>query len=361
MQNEFLSHADAALRNRNTVLHYVRRHAPISRTEIWEKLNISRASVTQVIRQLQESNLLLETGQGESTGGRKPRYLTFHFGARKLYAFDWTSHTLCLMDLGGTILYETTIQFDRGVRPVAFASVIRQEIERIDGMALCPKEEILGFGVSLPGLIDSRNGRVIYSVELDWQNVCLKELFSDRFGENIFLERTGNVMALGEYTNRKNPGSSHFQLFLLGSDGIGVSTVIHGNCQHGASFMHGELGHIKLLDPTPCSCGQQGCLEAVIRAQMKKNNGCITEQVLEYLAIGISSAINISDPGAAILVGSYVDQMTPAQKTWLTCAIRDKVTGQHLRHLEVRFSHDIKQLALQGISAYVFDRYFAVD
>lgn len=361
MQNLFLSHADAALRNRNNILHYLKKHEPISRTDIWEGMSMSRASVTQVIRQLQESNLIIETGLGESTGGRKPRYIMFNGAGRKFYAFDWISRTLCLMDLGGKLLFEKPMLFDRGVQPMSFAAAIRREIDQIDAMNLCPSEEIIGFGLSLPGLIDSRSGCVIYSVELGWQNVSLMELFADRFDQNIFLERTSNVMALGEYNYGLTQGTSHLQLFILGSDGIGVSTIIHGSCQHGANYMHGELGHIKLPENVLCSCGQRGCLEAVVNDLMIRSGGVITEQILEYLAIGVATAINISDPGAILLVGSFVDQMTPEQKNWLACSIRAKVTGQHQRRLEIRFSHEIKALVLKGISAYVFDRFFAVD
>ncbi len=361
MQNSFLSHADAALRNRNSILHFVKQHEPVSRTDIWESMNISRASVTQVIRQLEESNLIIETGEGESTGGRKPRFIMFNGAARKIYAFDWTSHILCLMDLGGNILHEKEMRFEQGVRPVSFAAAIRQEIERIDAMTLCPPEEIIGFGLSLPGLIDSRSCSVIYSTELGWQNVSLTELFFNRFGRNIFLERTANAMALGEYYYGMSKGASHFQLFTLGFDGIGVSTIFHGNCQHGANYMHGELGHIKVMNDVICSCGQRGCLEAVVNHLMIQSGGAITEEILEYLAVGVATSINISDPGAAILVGSFVDQMTPDQKTWLTCSIRDKVTGQHQRRLDIRFSHEAKRLSLKGICNYVFIRFFAVD
>jgi len=361
MQNSFLSHADAALRNRNSLLHYVKYHEPISRTDIWEGMNISRASVTQVIKQLQESNLILETGHGESTGGRRPCYIMFNGAAKKLYAFDWSTQILCLMDLSGTILYEKKMTFDRSIRPAAFAAALLQGIEEISVLQLCPAEEVIGLGLSLPGLIDSRSNSVIYSVELGWQNVSLLDLFSGRFGQNIYLERIGNVMALGEYHYGSAKGSSHFQLFILGSDGIGVSTISHGNCLHGAGYMHGELGHIKLNSDVVCSCGQRGCLEAVVNQRLLSTGGELTDEILEYLAIGVSTAINISDTGTAILVGDLVDRMTSEQKTCLICAIRDKVTGHHLRRLDIRFSHDTKRMALNGISAYVFDRYFAVD
>lgn len=324
-------------------------------------MNISRASVTQVIRQLQESDLIIETGEGASTGGRKPRYIKFNGAAKKLYAFDWTSHTLCLMDLSGKLLYEETMCFDRGVRPVAFAAALCQRIAAIDAMHLCPAGEIIGFGLALPGLIASRSGNVVYSVELGWQNVSLMELFSGRFGKSIFLERTGNVMALGEYAFGQTKDSAHFQLFILGSDGIGVSTIIHGNCQHGANYMHGELGHIKVPAQVICSCGQRGCLEAVVNDLMIRSSGAMTEQILEYLSIGVAGSINILDTDTAVMVGSFVDAMTPEQEKRLVELIREKVTGLHLRRLDIRFSHETKRLALSGISAYVFDRYFAVD
>ena len=361
MHNAFLSHADAALRNRNSVLHYVRYHEKISRTDIWEDMNISRASVTQLIRQLQESNLILETGEGESTGGRKPRYIMFNGEARKLYAFDWNCRSLYLADLDGKVLYEKKLNFPQQVSAVEFAALILGEINYVDSLNLCPEEEIIGFGMALPGLINSRTCTVIYSVELGWQNVNLSNLFIGRFGANVYLERTGNAMALGAYYHGSDKGTNHFQLFILGNDGIGMSTIIHGDCQHGAGCMHGELGHIKVQDQIPCSCGQKGCLEAVVAKLLMDSEGKITEEIMDYLAMGVSTAINISDPDAIILVGSLVERMTKDQRKQLGIRIREKVTGSQMRQLNIRFSDDTKQLARYGIADYVFDRYFAVD
>ena len=86
-----------------------------------------------------------------------------------------------------------------------------------------------------------------------------------------------------------------------------------------------------------------------------------TEEVLELLSMGIAASINISDASYAMMVGSYVNQMTPPQQEYLTKAIRSKVTGQHLRHLELHFSSQTKELALSGMCAYVFDRHFSID
>ena len=361
MHNAFLSHADAALRNRNSVLHYVRYHEKISRTDIWEDMNISRASVTQLIRQLQESNLIQETGEGESTGGRKPRFIMFNGEAKKLYAFDWSCRSLYLTDLNGSILYEKKMNFPQQVSATEFAALILGAIDHIDALKLCPEEEIIGFGMALPGLINSRTCTVIYSVELGWQNVNLSNLFICRFGANIYLERMGNAMALGAYYHGPDKGTNHFQLFILGNDGIGMSTIVHGDCQHGAGCMHGELGHIKVQGQIPCSCGQKGCLEAVVAKLLADSQNQITDEIIDFLAMGVSTAINISDPDAIILVGSLVEKMDSEQRKQLGISIREKVTGSQMRQLNIRFSNETKELALNGIVEYVFDRYFAIN
>lgn len=77
--------------------------------------------------------------------------------------------------------------------------------------------------------------------------------------------------------------------------------------------------------------------------------------------MGVATAINISDVSYAMMVGTYVNQMTPIQQEYLTKAIRSKVTGQHLRHLELHFSNETQELARSGMCAYVFDRYFSID
>ena len=361
MEHSFLSHSDAAQRNRNSILRYIKRHQPLSRTDIWEGMPISRASVTQVIKQLEESGLILEAGVGDSTGGRKPQYLTFNGAAKKAYAFDWLSRHLLLLDLDGRILCEQELQLDIAIQPTTFVNVLTAGIQAIADKKLCSQEDIIGLCLSLPGIIDCRSGKVIYAVELGWQNVPIGESLEKALGMNVYVERIGNVMALGCNYLEHVQHATHFQLFLLGRDGIGVSSVFHSNCQHGANYMHGELGHIKTSEDVLCSCGQRGCLEAVIHDRMLRSNGTITQEVLEYLSIGIATTINISDTSHAVMVGSYVNQMTPLQQEYLTRAIRDKVTGQHLRHLDLHFSSQSKELAVNGMCSFIFDRYFAID
>lgn len=360
MNTSFLSHADAAIRNRNTILHYIKRNSPVSRTGIWENINISRASVTQIIYRLQSSGLISEVGHGASTGGRKPLFLTFNGDKIKFISFDWDLKTIMVMNLGEKILYEKKLDLKPRITPEEFADVISASVDEITDKNICRKDELTNLLLSLPGTIDSAQKKVIYSVELSWQNVHIPTLFANKFDGDIYIERTSNILALCGAENPMQSPYSHFQLFILGESGIGVSTVIHGGIQHGSQCMHGELGHIKLNNETKCSCGQKGCLEAIVNKLFEKSNHQLTDEILDYLAIGISTSINIFDTDI-LLIGSYVDMMSQKQKEYLVDAIKQRVTANEMRTLKIKFSNNRNRLSQQGMCAFMFDKLFPID
>lgn len=355
LRKSFLSHSDAALRNRNVVLRHIKDNAPVSRTDIWESLDMSRASVTQIMKQFQESGFIVDCFHGVSTGGRKPLYVEFNGKNTVFFAFDWTTKNLYLMNLNGDILHETFIEISEKITPDSFSFTIKSEITKIKNMSCFTEVDIFGIVLALPGIINAKDKKVIFSVELDWQNVDIASLFTDMFDEHIYLERTINLLSLAEVTIRKkNNKASHIQLFIFDESGIGVSTVIHGNIQHGLSCMHGELGHIKLFSNEPCSCGQKGCLEAIIKKLMKESGGKLTSEILEYISIGISTVVNICDTDI-VLTGSYIEKMTDAQKKYLKNSILSKITSPDMRKFEIYYLDNIKQMAQLGLCTYMFD------
>lgn len=359
MNNSFLSHADAAFRNRNTIVHYIKKHGPVSRTDIWENIDMSRAAVTKIVRNLQESDILTETVHGESTGGRKPLFLVFNGKKNLFFAFDWSIHRLYLMDLNGYVYFETTLSFQEQLHPTSFAEVLNSAINNVLKSREIPEDNLSGLILAMPGIIDPKNCTILSSVELGWQNIDMRSLFAEKFGKKVYVERTGNILVLSAGTHLKK-SYAHIQLFTLGTDGIGVSSLIHGSCQHGEWCMHGELGHIKLVSDVQCRCGQTGCLEAIVKQLFEKNNGKLTEEILDYLAIGISASVNICD-SHIVLIGSYVDLMDDTQKEYLINSIQNKVTSSKLRQFDIHFANNKKQLMLKGLCDYMFEQLFPLE
>ena len=358
MKDDFLSHSDSAQLNRNTVLHYIRNREPASRTDIWSALKISRASVTQVIRQLLQMDLIMETGEIGQSGRRKPRLLRLNKNARFMYVFDWNSRVLCLANIGGEILDSRALVFPEKCTPPAFSIIVLEGLTSLRRTRPVEQERMLGFGLALPGLVDSSRETLLYSVELGWRDVDVRYLFGEMFGQNVFLERSGNMLALGECVYGAASGHKHAMLVLLEHEGIGVSAVIRGACQHGSNYMFGELGHIKLPSKVLCSCGQQGCLEAVVRDHLMRNGDVLDDVVSEYISLGVSTAVNLADPDIVLLSGGLVRDLTKPQERGLIARIRSKVTNERSRVLNVQIIKEERSMGIKGMSAHIFSRLF---
>ena len=366
MSDAFLSHSDAALLNRNLVLRYIRSQGRVSRTDIWKSMAISRASVTMIVRQMQESGLITEVPAPRSEARRRgkgrsvSRYLCLNEGSRLMYIFEWGSRTLCLVNLGASILDSLQLSFPPNCMPLGFAQVVLQGIGELRKKHPVDPEALLGLGLVMPGLIDSRSQTVLHSVELGWRNVDMCSLFQTAFGNNIFLERTSHMIALGEFEFGMARTFNHILLVLMENEGIGASVVVRGDCQHGHNYMHGELGHIKLPEDVPCSCGQRGCLEAVVRYHLMRNGNQVDDALLDYYSMAISTAVNLYDPGIVLLSGRLVRNLGTENRDLLIERICCRVTDGHLRDLTFGICREETHMGIRGMSAHIFNHHFAV-
>src|SRR4051812_10766510 len=69
--------------NSGQVLRIVREHGPISRTDIGRRSGLSAPTIAAVVGALIRAGMAEESGEGESTGGRRPQLVSFNarFGA----------------------------------------------------------------------------------------------------------------------------------------------------------------------------------------------------------------------------------------------------------------------------------------
>ncbi|GAC1431526.1 MAG: ROK family protein [Ktedonobacteraceae bacterium] len=125
-------------------------------------------------------------------------------------------------------------------------------------------EQIAGIGVGAPGPLNSRTGIVYAPPNLPgWENVPVRELFSQQFHVPIFVENDANAAALGEYMFGAGRGSRDM-VYLTISTGIGGGVITDGKLLEGASGTAAELGHMTVdWHGERCNCGNIGCLECI--------------------------------------------------------------------------------------------------
>ena len=192
------------------------------------------------------------------------------------------------IDLGGTNIVAALV--DKNARIVA-KDTVRTNMPRstdsiCDDMAmLCQKllagagltfADVPWVGIGSPGMICGNV--IVYSANLDFHNVSLAELLSQRMGVPVLLENDGNAAALGELFAGAGKGHSSLIEITLGT-GVGGGIVIDGKVYSGSTGAAGEVGHM-VIHPGGrlCTCGHRGCLEAYCSAVALR---AMTQEALE--------------------------------------------------------------------------------
>ena len=248
--------------NRQIVLNLIREHQPISRAELARRMNVRRASLTQIVRELLTAGDVEETGTAASARGRRPTLLRVRTSGRLAVAVDVRPGrtSVALADFGGQVLSRDG--FATPERPEALASELAARVNAILGSQHAA--DCRGVGIVVPGMVDRRTGRVLYAPRLGWRNAHVTDVIVDQTTLPVYVESAPIACALARLWSLtgKTSAVNNFA-YVSVSDGVGVGIVNRGEVLRGETHTAGELGHVS-LDPNgpQCACGKRGCWEA---------------------------------------------------------------------------------------------------
>lgn len=115
------------------------------------------------------------------------------------------------------------------------------------------------WGICTAGAVDE-NGNVLWSPNLGWKNLALRNIMTEVLGTSGVVENDCNAAAYAEAWFRKSENLAYVTV----STGIGMGLVLNRKIFYGSHFSAGEIGHTIIEENGPvCSCGRRGCLQAI--------------------------------------------------------------------------------------------------
>lgn len=247
--------------NTRLVLKTILEHGNVSRADIARITRLTRPTVSAIVADLQEENLVVETGVGPSAGGKPPILLNI----------DVDSHRLLCIDLGNQEFRGALVNMQGEItRRIHFPSAGHRGEEAlhlvyrlVEALLAAGTARILGIGIGTPGLIDPQTGLVHHAVNLGWEDLPLSTLLDSRYRLPIYLANDSHLAALGEYTYGEPQAGSNLIVIKIGQ-GIGAGIVLGGKLFYGDTYNAGEIGHVVVQEQGElCRCGNRGCLETV--------------------------------------------------------------------------------------------------
>lgn len=334
--------------NRQIVLNYIRERSPISRAEISYETDLQRSTVSLIVDELKTRGLVDEL-DGESTGGRPPLLLRLRTAGSMAIGVDLgTTHTVvATSDLAGRLLHQQSFTTS------ANAEQALQNI--IDAARKLIKKEkgIEGIGISIPGLVDHKIGRVHFVPHFKWRNWMLAEEVGMATGLPVSVDNDANAASLAElWFGRPEIRETRDFIFVLVGEGLGAGIVFDGQVYRGEAGAAGEFGHMTIGSgaPVACAAGKRECWEAFAselaaleryrKLARRSTSGVTFQQLVDraigfeptaqealletahYLGVGIANMLKALSP-TAVIVGGGIARAWPLISDSLKAAVEE--------------------------------------
>ena len=252
--------------NRSLILNLIK-DGPVARSAIAERSGLSPASVSNLTAELIDEGWVLESGVLEGARGRPPTMLELNSHAGHVVGVKVMPDALVgvVTDLEAAVVAQRAVGFadasDAGVDEIVdrIAALVTQVAEDAE----VARDDLLGVGVGLAGIVDGYTGVCRYSPFFGWRDVNLAAPLAARLDLDVYLENDVNSLTIAEQWFGHGRGYDHFAVVTVGR-GVGVGFVLNGRFYGGGDGGVGELGHVTVHPQGPaCTCGRRGCLEAM--------------------------------------------------------------------------------------------------
>lgn len=368
---------DVRAKNQSMILKNIIDNKNISRAALSKETGLNKASVSSITRSLIESNLVSETGIGDSSslGGRKPVQLQFNPKVGTILSINIKSNKIsgvnCFLD-GEELCFSEISNIN------VSSSNVTEYISNLVNKLYFDKKNIIGLSIAIHGIVF--NNEIKFSPHYDLIGLDLYDKLSSEYNFPIFIENEANLSALGTYSFDT---SANNLVSLSIHDGIGAGIVIDGILQKGQYGEAGEVGHTILYpDGQECPCGNHGCFELYASSKplyKKIKNSLMLDEVNlriikeEYyskneevcnilnknaylLSIGINNISNIINPHTLVINSSIYNEIPE-----LINVVKDNIESYFTKDIIIQKSNLGDRAVLYGGVALAAQNFLNID
>lgn len=245
--------------NRVNIINLIKASRTTTKQEIAKNLDLSIPTVTTNINALLQEGLIEEMGVAKSTGGRKPMILGFKKDARYAFGVSVAPHGVMLrmINLDNEIIEETDFNY-QGLDPTL--EKVRQLIDQYLERHQIQKKQVLGVGISLPGVVDDEALILEKAPNIRVKDYHFKG-FEEKLGLSVWIENEANVAAFAEQKVGNAIGIDNL-VYISITEGIGTGIIIKSHIYKSNQKKAGEFGHMRITtEDLLCNCGRNGCWE----------------------------------------------------------------------------------------------------
>lgn len=307
------------------IYQYIRQKGAVSKQDIVIDLRFSLPTITQNLQYLVELGTVDASKKFPGSGerGRNATAYSFVREARAAIGVYLTGHYISsvAVDLAGGVMKAVRERIEFDLESDSYLKKIGDTVEKTKIEAKIRDENLLGVGISVPGLVSEDGSEVIYGQTLGFTGKKKCEIARYiPYETRLFHDSS----AAGYAEVWVSPGI-YDAFYISLSNSVGGAAVIDRNIYEGSRQKAGEVGHMTVVPEggEQCYCGRSGCFDTVCRStnldrytdgkldaffSLLEEGDQEAEQLwdnyLTYLALGIHNVRMLFD--SPIIIGGYV-------------------------------------------------------
>jgi predicted NBD/HSP70 family sugar kinase len=365
-------------------------------------VGLTAPTVSNIVRRLIGDDLVVEAGQGPSTGGKPRTMLRLNPAARYAVGVQLDPDVInyVVTDLGGDVVARLRRRGAGRRSPAEVVASVAAEVAALVAKERIAPERIVGLGVASPGPLQHEAGVILSPPNLPrWHGVPLRDMLRAATGYPVLIDNDATAAAVAERWQGGAAAVPNFACIYLGA-GLGSGIVVNGGVHRGSSSNAGEVGHISVnVDGEPCHCGNRGCVElycaprsvvAAARRHLADNPGsqlrlparsrgthadylricaaalggepfagALIRRAARHLAVAVVSLVNILDLDLVVLAGPGFDHVGELYVDAVRDALARTAFARDDHSLQVRLSPLGEDAGAVGAASLVLHTEFA--
>ncbi len=280
--------------------------------QLTKELHTSVPSVTTLLEELVEEKWIVEIGLAEAQFGRKPILYSMNPQQRYVLIIDLAIHgsKAAIINLQNQIIIEQDLHLQLSDKNDALEKVTAA-IHQFMTEVPIPLDEIIGAGISMPGLVNPKNGFNYTYRNINPYNQSFGSWLTQHFSLPFYIINDTQAMIIGENQFGLARGMQNALAVNMDWAGIGLGIVLNGKVFQGSNGFAGELGHIQVKENgVLCHCGKVGCLDTLTsaaslirRVKESLNNGKVSKLTqTDVENIDIELVIQVANGGDALAI-----------------------------------------------------------
>lgn len=334
--------------NLSTVLTLAHHEGSLSRSHLTRATGLNRSTIADLIAELVQRNLVVETGPSRSNrvGRPSPQVAPDPHVAAFAVNPEIDAITVGVVGLGAKMVARVR-RATGGVPTAAEAVEITATVVADLRAELGDSYRMVGIGVAVPGLVRREDGLVRLAPHLGWADEPIAELLAAATDYPVVAGNDASLGANAESLFGAGRGVRDIIYLNGGASGIGGGVIVEGAPLRGVEGYAGEFGHTlvtnraakdaagsrgsletevnrgKLLEVLGLQHPDPDQLEAALIASRKPEVRAEVRRQLDFLGIALRNAVDILNP-ELIVLGGFLGALFAADSEYLTSQVAEQ-------------------------------------